>query len=106
MLALSAHASREDKSSQRIPPVCQKLFALFARWGLHQLVNKRLLNDFDTVGNAARDPQMHERRLARRASADGKFHTLRVSDIGHLGVLMPDECLICATSPFQGVRLP
>ena len=53
------------RSSQRIPPVCQKLLASLASGGLHELINKRLLNDFDTVGNAARDPHMHERRLAR-----------------------------------------
>jgi hypothetical protein len=54
-----------DESSQRIPPVRQKLLASYASGGLHELIDKRLLNDFDTVGNAARDPQMHERRLAQ-----------------------------------------
>jgi hypothetical protein len=90
-----------EKSSQRIPPVCQKLLASFAGGGLYELINKRLLNDFDAVGNAARDPHMHERRLARRASTDRKFHTLRVSNIGHIRILVPDEGLICTTSPFH-----
>jgi hypothetical protein len=67
------------------------------------LIDERLLDDFDTVGNAARDPQMHERRLARCASADGKFYTLGVSNIGHVRILMPDEGLIRTTSPFQGL---
>ena len=100
---MASRVPEADKSSQRIPPVCQKLLASFASRGLHELINKRLLNDFDTVGNAARDPQMHERRLARRASTDRKFYTLRVSNIGHVRILMPDEGLICTTSPFQGL---
>jgi hypothetical protein len=70
--------------------------------GLHESIDKRLLNDFDAVGNAARDPQMHERRLARRAPPDRKFHTLRVTNIGHVRILMPDEGLIRTTGPFQG----
>jgi hypothetical protein len=55
----------EDKSSQRIPPVCQKLSSCFASWGMHELINNGLFNDYDPLGNTACDPQMHERRLAR-----------------------------------------
>ena len=64
-IGVASRVPEGDKSSQRIPPFCQKLLASFASWGMHELINKKLLNDFDTVGNAARDPQMHEGRLAR-----------------------------------------